>query len=241
MMEQASVALAKLDYLACERRCLEALALARKQANWSYYARVLMPLQESRRQRRMISAEGTIRLGTAKLANVTSGCVSDECAIWLERLDRGCIVVTPPYTTDDAHALAQNAKEKNRFVEVLFAESVPDDAWTLCSYAGPKVHCRRPAPPDEWCERWLEPNPDKHVNPHDMSAETATGLNPNPQPADWFLDACEALGDAALAQVEPSLSGPLRVETLEQCLHVVADHEILHQRLGDAARAADIG
>ena len=60
LMERASVALVDMDYLQCEALCLKALALARAAADWAAYARIVLPLQEARRQRRMIALDGRV-------------------------------------------------------------------------------------------------------------------------------------------------------------------------------------
>ena len=56
-------------------------------------------------------------------------------------------------------------------------------------------------------------------------------------PADWFLDAAERLGDAVLDGVA-ARDARQRVAELEACLEAAPDHEILHQRLWDAVKAA---
>jgi hypothetical protein len=149
-MEAASEALARMDYLRCEALCVQALAQAREQRRWPYYARILLPLQEARRQRRQIAADGVIRLGTASL----HGGPAD----WLDAIEAGCIVVTAPHTADDARALHEAAIERGQYVEVLFSESESsDERWQIGSFAGPKVRCERPAPPADWRDRWLDP------------------------------------------------------------------------------------
>lgn len=216
MMEAASGALARMDYLACEARCLEALAIARDRSDWAYYARILLPLQESRRQRRMIATEGTVRLGSSNLAG--------DMASWLERMGHGALVVTRPLQPQTAAALSALAQTKRRYVEVLFADNMVEaESWTLRSFAGPAVTCSIAPPPTALIDQWIACN-----------GETRG----KPSPSDWFLVASEALGDAALAQVDQNLRGARRVEAIERCLRVVTDHEILHQCLGAAARAA---
>jgi hypothetical protein len=64
-----------------------------------------------------------------------------------------------------------------------------------------------------------------------------TGAHPVPTP-EWMLLACEALGDAAIANVSPTLSPVSRVMALAERLEAVPDHEKLHQRLEEAAREA---
>lgn len=225
-MERASAALAGMDYLECEALCLQALALTRDQQRWADYARILMPLQESRRQRRIIAADGVIRLGTARLTTPTEN--------WLRHLQAaGCIVVTQPHTAEDAHVLEGESKRLRQHVEVLFADNTSDaPMWRLRSFAGPSVSCVMPAPPEAWLEQWLAPGERPEPEP-----ETDVELDPATTPADWFIDATEALGDAAMEHVTASPGDPRRIEQLEQMLRVVTDHEILHQRLGDAARA----
>jgi hypothetical protein len=199
IMERASRALAEMDYLACESLCLEALAQARDTRRYGHYARVLLPLQEARRQRRMIAAQGEVRLGGAE-----PGFDADR---WLTEQRAGCIVLTRPRTAKDARAFAQRARSDKRFIEVLFADNAPEKPkWTLRSYDGPEVVCEvdRPAPDQD--------------------------------PAQWFLHATEKLGDAALRSVDGTLRGEALILDLESRLRVFPDHELLHQRLADAAR-----
>ena len=221
VMEQASQALAQMDYLTCEDLCLQTLTLAAAQRNWAYYARVLLPLQEARRQRRLIAAEGVIRLGTSDL-------VGDPVR-WLRQLAPGCVVLTAPHDRPIARRLTKAVRRQRLYVEVLLAEAPPRcPDWTLMSVDGIQVSCVVPAPPSQWTNRWLESA---------KSSDEAGPSESSPGPADWFLDACEALGDAALGQVHVPLGKPMRVMRLERCLEVVTDHEILHQALADAAKA----
>lgn len=215
-MERASRALAQTQYLACERLCLEALRQAREKQDWATYARILMPLQESRRQRRMIAAEGFIRLGASHLEGPDGS--------WSVGFGAGCILVTRPFSRQHAAGLLGALSEQHKHVEVLFADSeIDDERWRIASFAGPAVVVDCPAPPPDWTNRWLSPD--------EVSAAGEPG------PDDWFIDAGEALGDAALEQVEAPQGSVERVEQLESMLQAAGDHEILHQRLGDAARA----
>jgi hypothetical protein len=212
IMDDASRALVAMDYLACESRCVEALRLAREAEEWTYYARILLPLQEARRQRRMIAAEGTLRIGTPDL--------KDTPLQWLDRMTPGCIVLTPPHTPDQAGQLQQHAREQRAHVEVLFAEPGAS-AWRLRTFAGRVAECEFRAPPVESMHRWL-------ADPADGRRQDA---------AEWFIDATEALGDALIAGVGEAEGTRGRIVALESCLDAMTDHEKLHQRLADAARA----
>lgn len=226
LMERASQALSHLDYLTCEAYCLEALQRARAHEDWDYYARILLPLQEARRQRRMIAADGVIRLGTARLEQP----VED----WLGQLKTGCIVVSHPHKAEHARTLADEAQRQRRHVEVLFAANpIDDDTWTLRSYAGPEVTALVPAPPKPWRDLWLAPGERPRADDEDDEQITDAVT----EPSDWFIRATEALGDAAIDKVTAPEGSLDRIEQLEAMLQVVTDHELLHQRLGDAARA----
>ncbi len=215
IMERASQALADLDYLVCEALCLEALAEARDQRRFGFYARVLLPLQEARRQRRMIAAQGKVDLGTTKTKVDTEHWLSDRQA--------GCLVLTQPNTLEDARELTERAQRENKYVEVLFADNVPTASrWTLRSYKGPAVSCEIDAPP-----------------PGQTPGQTpgqSPGQSPNLDHAQWFLYATERLGDAALASADETLTGESLIRDLEALLSVFPDHELLHQRLAQAAR-----
>ena len=223
-MDRASQALARMDYLACEGLCLEALAVARQAGDWPYYARILLPLQEARRQRRLIAADGPIRLGTSRQRSADH---------WLSSLRTGCLLLTRPHTAEDARRLADEASAERRHIELLLADNDLDDgAYRLVSYRGPAVACLVEAPPAAWRDIWLAPG--ERPEP-----EADAQIEPGKSPADWFIDATETLGDAAIAHVPAAPGDVRRIGELEAMLQVVPDHEILHQRLGDAARAMD--
>jgi len=244
MMEAASQALARMDYLVCESHCLEALAMARQRQDWPYYARILMPLQEARRQRRMIAAQGVIRLGTMSLQGEASAWLGHMRAGNTQGDIAGCIVLTQPHTGDHARRLAQAVRRQGLCVEVLLADNpVTAKQWTLRAYDGPDVDCTRPAPPAGWLDRWLGFQDGQQASGDDTAERgwdqpIGDVARSTYRPVDWFLDGAEALGDAAIAQVQIPLGDPQRIGALERCLNVVTDHEKLHQALEEAARVA---
>jgi hypothetical protein len=218
LMERASEELAAMHYLPAEAICQTALSSARQAGDWDLYARILLPLQECRRQRRMIAAEGVARIGS----NLLSGDLLDA---WGGR-QAGCLLVTLPHTPAEALRLHEHARQKQWHVEVLYAPQLVDAGSprtiTLHSFAGPSVTATTAAPPETWRERWLDPR----------TPRVAGKL-----PGDWFIDAGEALGDAALKQVQAPPGSAERVDQLEQRLATAPDHELLHQHLLAAARA----
>ena len=61
LMETASAALASGDYFACEREASKALELAHAASDWDRMARICMPLEEARRQKRLEAADAGVR------------------------------------------------------------------------------------------------------------------------------------------------------------------------------------
>jgi len=214
LMERASQKLTDMDYPGSEALCLEALSIAKRASNWTAYARIVLPLQECRRQRRMIAADAGVQLGTN--------------ACWNDPRD-GCVAVTRPLNRDAAAKLVAEAAQHGRFVEVLWCDLEPDAAttaktWTIATFGEVQVSCDVPAPKDDWLNRRLSPGDADFL---------AAGH--------WFIEASEALGDAALAQVQAPPGSLERIEQLERMVAAVGDHEILHQHLADAARAMPSG
>ncbi|MFI4860736.1 MAG: hypothetical protein ACIAXF_08665 [Phycisphaerales bacterium JB063] len=212
LMQTASQALSDGDYPRCESLCIKALAHARAAQDWTDYARVVLPLQESRRLKRQAALEGRIRLGTAD--------GTDTVVSLLEDLDAGCLVITAPLTAKQALACAQAADDSGKPIEVLYADPVDADTWTIRGLSGAGFEAPRPAPNAEWQSRWVPGGPG--------SAYT---------PAHWWMQASEALGDAALASISAPPGTTERVGQIESALSSVGDHELLHQALADAARA----
>ncbi len=233
-MEQASEALAMTDYLTCEQLCIKALAQAKAAKDWAYYGRILLPLQESRRQRRMIAADAPIRLGTSEQGGGP--------ALWLEHLQAGCVVVTHPHSRSEAARLLADVRERNLYVEVLFADTlVSDKQWQISSPIDGHISILMAAPDPAQRDQWLAPGTATVANVSAMDDGVAQRVETaRVAAANWFIEATQKLGDAWLATVKVSDAAE-RITALEACIDACGDHEILHQRLADAAKAARLG
>ena len=212
LMERASQALAEMNYALCEALCVEALGKAHQADEWVLYRRIVLPLQEARRQKRQAAIDGLVLLGTAERAESLEKLIEDPRC--------GCIVVTWPYTAEDAWNLHRLARDNQRQIEVLFADNEAGDAaWHVTSFDQPSIRIDLPAAKPEWVGQWVD----------------ALDTTP-PTPAHWFMQASEALGNAALASIEAAPGTPAYLDQLERAIQAAGDHEILHQRLADAAR-----
>ncbi|MFN3167613.1 MAG: hypothetical protein ACE37H_11170 [Phycisphaeraceae bacterium] len=213
LMETASQALAEMDYARCEARCVEALEQARAGEDWVTAQRVLLPLQEARRQKRQTAIDGLILLGTPEKAAGLQSLIADERC--------GCVMLTRPYTAEDAAKLDAWIRGTHRAIEVGYADNDVDaDTWRIATFRGAEAQADLPAPDRAWVGRWVDP---LTVKP--------------PTPAHWFMRASEALGDAAMARVDAPLGSVERFNALDEALASAGDHELLHQRLGEAAKA----
>ncbi|MEM1212034.1 MAG: hypothetical protein AAGI68_07015 [Planctomycetota bacterium] len=218
IMEQASQALADMRYADVEAGCLEALQLARSESDWRLYRRIVLPLQEARRGRRMNASDRSVRLGS-------TGLPADPDALIATVLDTGqrpddinrpgCLILTRPHTVEHLRTLSAAAHTRGFDMEFLLADNpAKAETWRLTAASQPVIETaveRPPVPIDQWLTS--------------VSARHA------------FIALSEALGNAAIASVDAPLGSVDRLHKLEHLVAAVPDHELLHQALLAAADA----
>ncbi len=226
LMDEASILLVKMEYLAAEKLCEEGLARAKEAGDWGYVARILLPLQECRRQRRMIAVEGAVLIG--------SYGVLESPAQMVAKHDAAAVVLTAHHDAVFARAVRREALEAGKYWEVLLAQA--DEAggpWKVKSGGTEAFEGLVDAPPAEWQNRWLTPGrkEGKGIEIKPMADGTT--------PGSWVVRASEKLGDAGLAHVKSTYpdAGAQKVKALEGCLESVSDHEFLIQEYQKVARA----
>lgn len=211
-MEQASQALSAREYARCEHLCVSAMNRAHDLGEWATLQRILLPLQESRRLKRQTAIDGLVLLGTNEVADPLESLIADPRC--------GCIVMTWPYTPAQFEEVERLCQKGQRQVEVLYAENTTDAAtWWITNTCSPQVRIEMPAPNVEWVGQWVDP----------------LSTTP-PTPAHWFMQAGEALGNAAFESITSKPGTKEYVEALIRAVDDMNHHEILHQRLADAAR-----
>ncbi|MEM9084216.1 MAG: hypothetical protein AAGB34_11515 [Planctomycetota bacterium] len=145
LMEKASQALASTNYFDAEKLSLEALLLARKHSLFERMARICLPLQESRRQKRLeaIDSGRLVRLDQQ----------SDE-----PRVEAGCYLFEPMLVAADARDLRERADAAK--VPVLAIAREPKNQMGLWPIAmiGPITVRTRVRPPanDEPDFAWMQ-------------------------------------------------------------------------------------
>ena len=144
-MEKASEALVKGDYFACEAEASRALELAFASQDWERLGRILMPLEEARRQKRLEAADcGAVHV------------MSDpEALLSLESVAPGCWLLEPMIVA--AHAREFRARADSERSAVLVITREPETQlkeWPI-AVLGPVVVRTRVSPPDELTPEWF--------------------------------------------------------------------------------------
>jgi hypothetical protein len=228
-MEQASQHLVRRHYFEAEVACLEALRKAQAIRDYDRIARIVLPLQEARRQKRdmAIDADAVFLVD----AEVPTG----------KKVVAGCYLVAPPRVGVDGRALREEADKKHVPIVVAVREpTTRDNLWPIVA-VGPVTIRAKVNPPSAAKPKLTKKTPAKKAaskgKPVKPAAEEPVGgVPPLPSP-EWFIYANELLGDAAIASL--SQRHPvLQVDELIELLQAHPDHEKLHQRLEEAARAA---
>ena len=201
LMERASAALARSKYFECERLAAEALELAHAAHDYQRMARILLPLQEARRNRRLAALD---------LGKVT---VLEEMPGEGEAIKPGCYLIQPPLVGADGRELRERALASDVPVVVVVREPKTRVGLWPVVMIGPVTVRARIRPP---------------------KAESKIDLA-------WLTAAGEALGDAAIDEVDPEIPVVERIVALLDRLNTVVDHEKLHQRLMDACHEAASG
>ncbi len=216
LMEQASRALVQTDYFQAEALCLRALRRAAQRRDYERLARICLPLQESRRQRRHTAIDSGFRAVVSALPDARAA------------LAPGLYLLQPPMLGVDTRRFREVADRRRVPAMVLCREPMTRaEQWpvvavtegTMLEMVTVRV---RVAPP-----------------PGTVASETGpTRDNAPTPPAEWFIAAQEALGDAAIAMIKADDHPYWRVDDLLAFLDAVPDHEKLIQALADTCREA---
>lgn len=218
LMERASVALEKTRYFEAERFCKEALQKAYAEGDFERMARIVLPLQEARRQKRQLAVDS---------GRVVVLAESDMMMAMVQDILPGCYLFQPPLLGIDARNFREEADARGVPTFVLCREPMTRDGmWPLVAVGQVALRTRvTPPVPLQRMETGI----------------TKDGYTGTPPPsAAWFEAAAEALGDAAIGKLRFDEPAAWRVDDLMTVLSVHPDHEKLHQRLEEACRQAAI-
>lgn len=209
LMDRASASLVAMRYFEAERSALKAVSLAQRALDFERLARIALPLQEARRQKAQLAADvGTITV------------VDDPYARFP---GPGLYLVQPPCIGIETRTMVFDADHRKIPVHVLTREPLTSlGKWPIVAVNGEASVRVQMTPP--WSLERVQDSPTRD-------------RAPGPPGLAWFLATSEALGDAAIAQLNPDDHPYYRVDDLIEFLDCHPLHEKLHQALADACRA----
>jgi hypothetical protein len=145
LMERASESLVKGRYFECERESSRALELAHSAREWDRMARILMPLEEARRQKRLEAAD----TGAVHVASDI-----DELQR-VEKIEPGCWLLEPMLVAAHAREFRDRADEQGSPVLVITREPETQlGQWPIAAL-GPVVVRTKVAPPEKLAPEWF--------------------------------------------------------------------------------------
>jgi hypothetical protein len=211
-MDKASKALVQTRYFEAEALCLRALERAHRARDYERIARIVLPLQEARRQKRLLAADS----GRSVIVDSPKALRAAPAT--------GCYLIQPPLVGIDARGLRERADAKKVPVLVVTREPMTlAGLWpVVAATVGLSIRIRIPPPfPLQRIETgWTRDNLTE------------------PPPANWFLEAADAISREGLKKVDPTDAAAWRVDDLLVLLEAHPDDELLHQALGDTCREA---
>lgn len=214
LMDNASAALVETRYWVAERTAQQALEFARQAGDWERMARICLPLQEARRQRRLMALDAPGRFLVSAPEDVP------------QPFAPGVYLVQPPLTGMDARMLRDAAEAEEIPVAVLAREPMTRAGLWPVVAVGRAIVRARVSPPEG-----VTPEPGS------MTRDRFDGRVDTAAFEAWFVSSCEAVGDQGVSECA---QGPAmeRVDALMDRLDAMPDHEKLLQALERACRSA---
>jgi len=242
-MDRASVALVATDYFEAEKLCLRAMSLARASNDFERMARITLPLQEARRQRRQWACDvpGCHLLGSWPEGN--------------ERIASGRYLLHPPLVGIDAQALRVLSYRQKVAITILVREpTTRAGKWPIVGVgSGPRepvvvrIQLDPPTPPTHTTASTPPTACNAVIPSNDFASTSDTESFGGDSRAwgggcevdlAWYMRAHEALGDAAIKAAPKDVPADHHVDDLIDLLEAVPDHEKLIQALAEACRVA---
>ncbi|MBL8747239.1 MAG: hypothetical protein JNK58_12900 [Phycisphaerae bacterium] len=149
LMEEASQALIAGRYADTERLALEALLQAHQALDYERMARVLLPLQESRRLRRQQASD------VKKVTRLSSYADLEAYLTGNKTIQRGCYLIEPPLVGADGRELRERALSEDVPVFVIVREPETRlNQWPIVM-VGPVTVRTRVSPPKKVDVAWM--------------------------------------------------------------------------------------
>lgn len=222
--------LADTDYLGAERALVEAEQLARKSSDWDTLARLYMPLQEARRQRRQLCGEGTVVL------DLVAESKEDRLVgrHIVENYPHGQLLVAGWGSIEPAMEVRRLQAKHGLFVETFLAAVYPITGGSRAVVIVPTEDVALPAPDERPIDLLLPLLP-----PHSVvlpAAELPRGVRKgNAATFAETMALWERLHLPFLALADATTDAVQRVDAYRRTIRVDYACELAHQRLSNTA------
>src|SRR5688572_26509938 len=175
LMEAASRALVQRRYFDCERLCMEAMERAFIAADYERMARILLPLEEARRQKRDLAFD-------SREVHLVDRLVPTG-----RNLRPGCYLVAPPRVGIDGRLLREAAnKKKVPAIVVVREPESRDGLWPVVSI-GPVTIRTKVGPPEAKMDTNGHSQSGKRAGGKPKPAKAPAAAHPPSSPApEWF-------------------------------------------------------
>lgn len=218
LMERASEALGAGAYFDAHTLCGRALAKARAGNDFDRMARICLPMQEAARWIRQTAEEEGVKGVLSSSAELRKSPAA------------GCYLLRPPMVALDAATFRDSAWRRKVPVFIIAREPMTQAGeWPVAAVGPSKLHGMLTV------RTKVAPPPGVLATGHGITRDEMVGL----PPVEWMVHAGEALGNAAMARVDPNDPAAWRVDDLLEYLAAIPEHEKLHQRLADECRNAE--
>lgn len=231
LMDRASLALEETRYFDTESLATTALGRAHRAGDYERMARIVLPLQEARRQKRQLAIDAAYLGPSASGITVIDSRRQIPGPADLPAVG-GCFLFQPPLIAADARDFHDGANAAKVPLIVLTREPLTREGlWPIVSVSASHSVRTKVAPPTP------QQRDEASKTKDGFTVATARQIS-----RQWLEAALEALGDAAIAKIRAfeSKGDPpawLVEDYLEQ-LDAFPDHEKLHQELARVCRLA---
>ena len=218
-----------MEYLQAERTLATAEELAWKNSDWDSLARLYMPLQESRRQRRQRCGEGAIRLDFIATATASAPAGQDL----IQSIQHGSAIVAGWASIQPAVAARQAQSESNLYVDIFLAAAYPMQSARVIAIV-PRSEVMLPPPRPTVIDQLIRRLPAHSIVLTDADlAATKTFAD--------IMALWERLHAPYLAAADATADPVARIAAYRNVIRVDYACELAHQKLSDTARSLSAG
>lgn len=222
--------LLRTEYLAAERTLAEAAASAWAAEEWDALARLYMPLQEARRQRRQWSGDGAFVTDILQRA----GDPPIDAAAIADRYPRGQLIVAGHASVFPALALRQIAAERGLYLDVPLAATYTIGGGLAVLFV-PTADVELPHEGVDSIDELLQLSPPHSIllSAHQLPPTQSHG---DARSFDYVMDLWESLHRPFLAAAQATTDPRQRLIGFARTIEVDYACELAHQQFSQTCR-----